>query len=68
MKKQTVKKESNVKTPSKKYEVDMNALTEQMLKDDVKNWIISEGASQIIKGETPGTNMITFLTMMKIIK
>lgn len=68
MKKQTTKKETTSKVSTKNYEVDMDALTVQMLKNDVKNWIISEGATKIIKGETPGPNMITLLTMMKIIK
>jgi hypothetical protein len=63
------KNKTEVATPKQKtYTVDMTALTEQMLTDDVSNWIISEGATAILNGKTPGRNMIAFLEHMKIIK
>jgi len=50
------------------YVVDKEALTEQLLKDDSANWLIEKGATMILKGETPGKNMILMLEHLNIIK
>ena len=50
------------------YIVDKTKLTEQLLKDDVKNWIIEAGTQMIFDGKTPGRNMIYFSESMGIIK
>lgn len=68
MSKKEKKSEVTKETTVKKYNVDMTALTEQMLKDDVTNWIISEGATMILNGKTPGRNVLAYLELMKIIK
>lgn len=53
---------------TKSYIVDKGALTEQLLKDDVSNWLIEKGATMILNGETPGKNMILMLEHLNIIK
>ena len=61
------KEVKSVKSP-KTYVVDKTKLTEQLLKDDVSNWLIETGANMVLEGKTPGKNMIYFLEYMKIIK
>lgn len=60
---------SKKNTQNKKtYEIDYEAYSSQMLKEEVSNWIISEGVTMITDGKTPGKNVILFLEHMKIIK
>jgi hypothetical protein len=49
-------------------DVDKSVLTEQLLKDDVSNWIVKKGIEMIEAGKNPGRNMITFLEHIKILK
>ena len=50
------------------YIVDKTKLTEQLLKDDVKNWLVETGAKMILDGKKPGKNMVYFLETMGIIR
>lgn len=49
-------------------DVDEKVLCEQLLKDDVCNWIVLKGMQMLESGKTPGKNMIYFLQHLKIIK
>ena len=56
-----------MKNKKEKHTINQEVLNEQLSKDSVMNWIITEGVNQVKEGKPIGKNMEYFLQHMGII-